>query len=340
MGPQRLSNRIKDDIHSKASHGWSLHQIAQELSLPYSTVQRFLVESPVDMPVNRGGRPASLTPGNSRWIIRQVTSGQAKTAVEGAKMLESHFNVKVTPRTIRNALHKAGLTAVERPIKPKITARQAKERYAFALAHQDWTIVDWSHVIWSDETKINRFCSDGRSYAWIRDGEALKPSQLKQTVKHGGGSVMIWGCMTYEGIGYMCRIEGTMDKELYKTILEDDLLGTIDYYGFDSSHVIFQQDNDPKHTAKTVKEWLGQQEFNTLEWPASSPDLNPIEHLWAHLKMQLSKFDTPPKGMLELWERVEQEWDKISPDVCKNLIDSMPRRIEAVIKSKGWWTDY
>ena len=151
---------------------------------------------------------------------------------------------------------------------------------------------------------------------------------------------MIWGSMTYEGIGNMCHIEGTMDKELYKAILEDDLLGTIDYYGFDSSHVIFQHDNDPKHTAKTVKEWLGEQDFNTLEWPASSPDLNPIEHLWAHLKMQLAKYDTPPKGILELWERVEQEWNKISPDVCKNLIDSMPRRIEAVIKSKGWWTDY
>ena len=90
-----------------------------------------------------------------------MTSGQAKTAVEGAKNLETNLNVKVTPQTIRNALHKAGLAAVDRPIKPKITARQAKERYTFALAHQDWTIVDWSHVIWSDETKVSRFCSDG-----------------------------------------------------------------------------------------------------------------------------------------------------------------------------------
>ncbi len=340
MGPQRLSKSSQDNIHAKASNGWSLWHIAQELALPYSTVQRFLADHPVNVAVSKGGRPASLTPENCRWIVRQVTSGQAKTAVEVVRKLDTDLNIIVSSWTVRNVLHKAGLVAVERPMKPKITARQAKERYTFALAHQDWTIVDWSHVIWSDETKVNRFCSDGRSYAWIHDGEELKPSQVKQTVKHGGGSIMIWGCMTYEGIGNMCRIEGTMDKELYKAILEDDLLGTIDYYGFDSEHVIFQHDNDPKHTAKTVKEWLGQQDFDTLVWPASSPDLNPIEHLWAHLKMQLAKFDTPPKGMLELWERVEQEWNKITPDVCKNIVDSMPRRIEAVIKSKGWWTDY
>jgi len=77
-----------------------------------------------------------------------------------------------------------------------------------------------------------------------------------------------------------------------------------------------------------------------MQWPAQSPDLNPIEHLWSHLKKKLADYDTPPKGILELWERVQEEWEEIGPEVCQNLIESMPRCVEAVIKAKGGYTKY
>jgi DDE superfamily endonuclease len=184
----------------------------------------------------------------------------------------------------------------------------------FAKAHKDWTIDDRKRVIWSDESKINRFCSDGRSWYWARDGESVQGRHIKQTVKHGGGSIMVWGCMTAQGPGYLCKIEGTMDQHLYKSILEDELSKTIEYYEMDADKVIFQHDNDPKHRAKRIQEWLSDQSFEILEWPPQSPDLNPIEHLWAHLKRQLNKYDSPPKGILAFWERVEAEWNKI--DAC------------------------
>jgi len=57
-----------------------------------------------------------------------------------------------------------------------------------------------------------------------------------------------------------------------------------------------------------------------MDWPAQSPDISPIGHLWHHLKRKLAEYEIPPKGILELWERVEEEWNKIPPEVCQNLI--------------------
>ncbi|KAG1616356.1 hypothetical protein G6F44_013134 [Rhizopus delemar] len=93
---------------------------------------------------------------------------------------------------------------------------------------------------------------------------------------------MLWSAITYAGVGWMCKINGNMDKTLYKEILEDELERTIEYgtnkLGLERHQVIFQHDNDPKHTTKLVKEYLKEQSYNILEWPAQSSDLNPIEN--------------------------------------------------------------
>jgi hypothetical protein len=106
---------------------------------------------------------------------------------------------------------------------------------------------------------------DGRLWYWKRDGKSEQSRRVKKMVKHGGGSIMIWGCMTAQGRGYMCKIDETMDQHLYNTILEDELMATIEWYGLDPSRVIFQHDNDSKHTAKSVRGWLDKQKFSVLK---------------------------------------------------------------------------
>ena len=159
-------------------------------------------------------------------------------------------------------------------------------------------------------------------------------------MKFGGGSLMFWGCMTAQGVGYGCCIDGRMNAETYTSILDNYLLPTIKYYKMNKNHLIFQQDNDPKHTSNTALKWLETKKINILEWPAQSPNLNPIEHLWEHLTRRLAGYKSEPKGILELWERVEAEWDRIPVEICVNLIESMPRRIAAVLKAKGGYTKY
>ena len=82
------------------------------------------------------------------------------------------------------------------------------------------------------------------------------------------------------GEGWVCcQDDGRMDSGLYLQILKDELLNSLKHYGLNPPDIVFQQHNDPKHTSKKVKEWLGEQDFRTIVWPAQSPELNLIEHL-------------------------------------------------------------
>ena len=151
---------------------------------------------------------------------------------------------------------------------------------------------------------------------------------------------MVWGCMGWNGVGKLVEVQGKMDAEQYCDILENGLVESFEVLEMEEEERYFQQDNDPKHTSKKAKKWFEDNDIEVISWPAQSPDLNPIEHLWEHLKHCPHQYDTPPKGVHELWDRVSEEWNAISPEVCQNLIESMPRRIEAVLRAKGGHTKY
>src|SRR5262249_15764085 len=148
-----------------------------------------------------------------------------------------------------------------------------------------------------------------------------------------GGSIMVWGCMTDQGVGSLCLVEGHMTGVQYTEILERNYLPTLEKYGMEVRKTTFQHDNDPKHTSKVAKKWLKNHRIGVLDWPSQSPDLNPIEHLWQNLKKRLSRYETMPKNIHELWERTNDEWNKISPQSCEKLITSMPERVAAVIRA-------
>src|SRR4051812_6537465 len=91
---------------------------------------------------------------------------------------------------------------------------------------------------------------------------------------------MVWGYFTAQGVGYLSLIENGLDGDLYRQILSEEFLNTLTYYNLSSDDIIFQQDNDPKHTANLTKQCFVDNDIKTFNWPAKSLDFNPKKHYW------------------------------------------------------------
>jgi len=149
---------------------------------------------------------------------------------------------------------------------------------------------------------------------------------------------MVWGCFVNNRPGTLALVKGKLDADGYIEILEKNLLPFIS--NLDQITYIFQEDNAPIHTAKKTMKWKDENMIVSLPWPAQSPDLNPIEHVWDRLKKGIYQQKTPPKNIHELTVAVEEEWLKLDSNFLENLVESMPRRIKAVIESKANPTQY
>ena len=286
----------------------------------------------------RSGRPRKLNERDERNIVRCLMTNECSNAVQLKKSLQVNDGIDVSSDTVRRVLRRNGLMARIKRKKPLLSKKHRKKRLEFAKRYKDWTVNDWNKVVWSDESKFQIFGSDGRQYCWKRPNEPLKDAHVKPTVKFGGDSVFVWGCFTSRGVGFLCKIDGGLDAELYRQILSEDFMETLRYYELSVSDIIFQQDNDLKHTVLLTKEWFDDNNVEVLPWPPQSPDLNPIEHLWNDVDRRLRALNVTIRGKDALWEHISQIWNETALETCTKLIESMPERVKDVINAKGGYT--
>jgi len=165
----------------------------------------------------------------------------------------------------------------------------------------------WQKIIWSDESKF-QLQSNGRIvWVWRKKNEAFKKDNTVGTVKHSP-HIMVWGCFTGHGLGHLTEVSGRMNAYQYRDILIANLQSSAEEMGI-RDNFIFQHDNDPKHTSKLVKSYLDDAKVEVLQWPAQSPDLNPIEHLWDELDRTIPK--KRRKSLKDFKSAIFESWSSI-----------------------------
>ncbi|KAI4882206.1 hypothetical protein NFI96_010312 [Prochilodus magdalenae] len=307
---QDLRVRIVD-LH-KAGMGYK--KISKVLDVKVTTIGAIIRKfKEYNMTINRPrpGAPKKISPRGVAMMLRTVRNRPATTRQELANDLKA-AGTTVCKETIGNTLRNNGFTSCSARKVPLLKRAHVEARLKYANDHLKDEPSYWEKVLWSDETKIELFGLNSTRHVWRKKNAAYDPKNTVPTVKHGGGSIMFWGCFSAKGTGLLHRITGKMDGAMYRTILRDNLLPSARDLKMGRGWV-FQHDNDPKHTAKATKDWLKKNHIKVMEWPSQSPDLNPIENLWRELKVRVAK--RQPTNLHDLERICKEEWAKIPPDI-------------------------
>ena len=219
------------------------------------------------------GRPRTLTTKDEHIVKHLILSGECRTAAEVARQAPNLGLPAVSVNTIRNALRRQGLVARVKFPKPFLTKAHMRRRLAWARAHRYWTMTDWRRVLFSDETKLLCVNARGRSWCWREPGpQPLCARAVMPSKKFGGGSILLWGCMSANGVGNLCRIFVNMTGTVYTEILERHMLpSTAWLLPRGCTDFILQQNNDPKHTSRRAHRWLEANHVATLPGRPNRP---------------------------------------------------------------------
>jgi len=149
------------------------------------------------------------------------------------------------------------------------------------------------------------------------------------TVKHGGGGIMLWGCINRRGKGAIVWVKEKIDSKNYIQILDVAFSKSLSDWRLEARDIFLQQDNASSHVSAMTMSWLEAKKIDTLPWPAQSPDMNPIEWVWGRLKKDLKDYPMP-KTKDELWHQVQECWNAIPEQWITDLCDSMVARVAAL----------
>ncbi len=178
----------------------------------------------------------------------------------------------------------------KRATKPLLNQRQRQKHLTWAVEKKNWTVAQWSKVLFSDESTFCISFGNQGPRVWRKSGEAQNPCCLKSSVKFPQ-SVMIWAAMSSAGVGPLCFLKSTVNAAIYQEILNHFMLPSADkLYG--DADFIFQQDLAYAHIAKGTKSWFNDHGVTVLDWPANSSDLNPIENLWLYCQEEDERHQT------------------------------------------------
>jgi len=298
-----------------------------------------------------------------RWVRRYEVTGDVKDAprsgrprstdeaTDTALAFVSHVEPFATPRNLKRKLQlDVSVDTIDRRLKEaglpgrvarhvfQLTADHKRQRLSFAHGYERWTEAEWRRVLFAD---IKTFTGQGsHGQVWVRRpvGEAGN-EQYSVAHKPHPVAVPAWGCFSAHGPGYMAMFDGSLDAAGLRDIFRDYLLPTVKEHFGEGAEWWLLHDNDPgRHKSLALRTFMHNHYIRPLEFPPYSPDLNPIENLWADMDKRMAS--KPAVSKEELEKQVAEVWAETTQEYCSKLALSMPKRIAQVIERNGAYTDY
>lgn len=275
------------------------------------------------------GRKRKTSEFDDRALVREVKRNRFITIEE---IRQQDRFMGLSKRTISNRIREDGtFNSYWAARKPFISNNNRRKRLKWCHARKHWTVDQWRKVLWTDESPfVLRF--NNKKRVWRMKNERYEKKCMTGSVKHDK-KINVWGCFAAHGVGDLVMVDGIMEQTQFRDILGASMLPSAEVLFGEGEEWLYQQDNDPKHTAILTQNWFIENKIPIMEWPSQSPDLNPIENLWTILDRACSKRN--PQNEAELLEMLQAAWYNLDPNMLDRLVCSMPDRCEAVIKQNG-----
>ena len=347
-----LSPYERGEIKGLKRGGFKVPEIARLKNIPISTVRSTLSLDELRTKGEsqpRTGRPKACTLSDERLILRIARAEPKLTYDE----LLARCGLQIHRSTIKKVLADHGIQNWKCKRRPFLTPALAAKRLAWCLEHKDWRAEEWGMVVWSDECSVERGRGKRDEYAFRTATQKWLPEMVQTYNCKKNMKVMVWGAFWDDGRSNLYIMDRDFESakhgysaESYLEVLDGEVASIFE--NLDPGYE-FMQDNASIHTAYKVRDWFAEKVIRILKnWPPHSPDLNPIEHIWWHLKTRVYEMfpdvaadkSESEHARQRLESCLQAAWDTLDKEIFDSLYQSMPRRIAACIAADGWHTKY
>ncbi|GFU06150.1 transposable element Tcb2 transposase [Trichonephila clavipes] len=339
---RRLPNSLRWRAVGWMEMGLSQADAARRLNVSRSVVQRLWDQYQSEDSVSRRpvpGRPRATTPAEDRFL---ALSARRRRTTTVPQLVADHFQAsgrRISATTVRNRLHNAGLYARRPVVCVPLNGRQRRNRLCWAREHISWTQQQWASVLFTDESRFTMESDSGRLLIWREQRTRYHQSNTVERHSYRGGGILVWAGISLGGHTDLHVFHGgTVTGLRYRDEILDPYV--CPYASAIGNDFILIDNNARPHRARIVDEYLEDHGLERMEWPARSPDLNPIEHLWDYLGREVAALNPPPRSLHELKQGLLCVWSSLPIPVSDNLINSMGNRCRQCIQVREHLINY